>query len=182
MTTPDPAFLIVGRVRKAHGIRGEVVVELLTDEPDAIFASGRRVYAGNSSGDLARDRQELHVRSVRPFNEGLLVSFTEIPDRNAAELWRGRYLLAPATEVPAPDEDEVYLHDLIGMRVDLEDGTTVGTIEETYELPLGLAVDVRRAPPRDGETILLPWDERTIASVDRAARIIVVTPPDGLLE
>lgn len=182
MTSPDPAFLIVGRVRKAHGIRGEVVVELLTDEPDAIFASGRRVFAGTTTGDLARDRQELHVRSVRPLNEGVLVSFAEVPDRNAADLWRGRYLLAPATEVPAPDDDEVYLHDLIGMRVDLGDGTTVGTVEEVYELPLGLAVDVRRIPPRQAETILLPWDERTVASVDREARVIVVTPPEGLLE
>jgi 16S rRNA processing protein RimM len=182
MTTPAPAFLIVGRVRKAHGIRGEEVVELLTDEPDAIFASGRRVFAGNAAGDLARDRQELHVRSARPFNEGLLVSFTEIPDRTAAELWRGRYLLAPADEVPAPEEDEVYIHDLIGMRVDLEDGTIVGTVEEVYELPLGLAVDVRRVAPRDGESILLPWDDRTVASVDRAARVIVVTPPEGWLE
>jgi len=182
MTTPDPAFLIVGRVRKAHGIRGEVVVELLTDEPDAIFASGRRVFAGDSSGDLARDRQELHVRTVRPFNEGLLVGFAEVPDRNAAELWRGRYLLAPASEMPAPQEDEVYLHDLIGMRVDLEDGTTVGTIEDIYELPLGLAVDVRRAAPRQADTVLVPWDERTLVSLDREARVIVVTPPEGLLE
>lgn len=182
MTTPDPAFLIVGRVRKAHGIRGEVVVELLTDEPDAIFASGRRVFAGNTTGDLARDRQELHIRSVRPFNEGLLVSFAEVPDRNAAELWRNRYLLLPAEEVPAPDEDEVYLHDLIGMRVDLEDGATIGTVVDVYELPLGLAVDVRRAAPRDQETVLLPWDDRTVASVDREARVIVVTPPEGLLE
>jgi len=182
MTTPDPAFLIVGRVRKAHGIRGEVVVELLTDEPDAIFASGRRVFAGTTTGDLARDRQELHIRSVRPFNEGLLVAFAEMPDRNAAELWRNRYFLVPAEEVPAPGEDEVYLHDLIGMRVDLADGATIGTVEEVYELPLGLAVDVRRSAPRNAETVLLPWDERTVASVDREARIIVVTPPEGLLE
>ena len=182
MTTPDPAFLIVGRVRKAHGIRGEVVVELLTDEPDAIFASGRRVFAGNTSGDLAPDPQELHISSVRPFNEGLLLSFAEVPDRNAAELWRARYLLVPASEVPAPDDDEVYLHDLIGLRVDLEDGATVGMVEEVYELPLGLAVEVRRLPPRQEEMVLLPWDHRTIASVDRAARVIVVTPPDGLLE
>jgi 16S rRNA processing protein RimM len=182
MTTPDPAFLIVGRVRKAHGIRGEVVVELLTDEPDAIFASGRRVFAGTTTGDLARDRQELHIRSVRPFNEGFLVAFDEVPDRNAAELWRNRYVLVPAEEVPAPGEDEVYLHDLIGMRVDLADGATLGTVEDVYELPLGLAVDVRRLEPRHTETVLLPWDERTVASVDREARVIVVTPPEGLLE
>jgi 16S rRNA processing protein RimM len=180
MTTP--AFIIVGRVRKAHGIRGEVVVEAITDAPDAVFAPGRRVFAGTASGDISPARQELHVRSVRPFNEGMLVGFDEVPERNAAELWRGRYLLLPADEVPAPADDEVFLHDLVGMRVDLIGGQTVGTVEELYELPQGLALDVRRAEPRDAETVLLLYDDNTIASVDKDARVIVVTPADGLLE
>ena len=60
----------VGRVRRAHGIRGELVVELLTDEPDAIFASGRRVLAGDRHGDLATGEgaQELRVLRATPFN------------------------------------------------------------------------------------------------------------------
>ncbi|HEU4723321.1 MAG TPA: ribosome maturation factor RimM [Gemmatimonadaceae bacterium] len=180
MTTP--AFIIVGRVRKAHGIRGEVVVEPITDAPDAVFASGRRVFAGTASGDLAPNRPELHVASSRPFNEGLLVAFAEVPDRNVAETWRGRYLLLPAAELPPPSDDEVYVHELPGMRVVLASGETVGTVDGTYELPQGLAIDVRRAPPREHETVLLLYDERMVASVDRAARVIVVTPPQGLLE
>ena len=68
------------------------------------------------------------------------------------------------------------------MRVELSSGEVVGTVEETYELPQGLALDVRRAAPRDGETVLILFDERTIASLDRDARLIVVTPPEGLLE
>ena len=119
---------------------------------------------------------------MRQFNEGILVGFDEVPERNAAELWRGRYLLLPAGEVPAPMDDEVYLHDLVGMRVDLADGEVVGVVEELYELPQGLALDVRRAEPRDAETVLLLYDENTIASVDKGARVIVVTPPEGLLE
>jgi len=178
----QPAFIIVGRVRKAHGIRGEVVVETITDAPDAIFASGRRVFAGSAAGDLAPNRLELHVASVRPFNEGLLVGFAEVPDRTAAELWRGRFLLLPADELPQPDDDEVYVHDLVGMRVELVGGQPIGTVEETYELPHGLAIDVRRAAPREAETVMLLYDDRTIASVDKAARLIVVTPPDGLVE
>ena len=180
MTTPS--FIIVGRVRKAHGIRGEVVVEAITDAPDAIFAPGARVLAGTAGGDISPTRQELHVRTVRPFNEGLLVGFAEVLERNAAELWRGRYLLLPAAEVPAPADDEVYLHDLIGMRVELASGLPVGTVEELYELPQGLALDVRLAEPRDGETVLLLYDDNTIASVDKEQRLIVVTPPEGLLE
>ena len=180
MTTP--AFIIVGRVRKAHGIRGEVVVEPITDVPDAIFASGHRVFAGTASGDIAPNRAELHVASSRPFSDGYLIAFAEVPDRNAAETWRGRYLLVPADELPPPGEDEVYVHELPGMRVELADGEVLGTVEETYELPQGLAIDVRRAPPHDRQTVLLQFDERTIASVDREARVIVVTPPEGLLE
>ena len=178
----QPAFIIVGRVRKAHGIRGEVVVETITDAPDAVFASGGRVFAGTATGELARNRLELHVASVRPFNDGLLVGFAEVPDRTVAETWRGRYLLLPADEVAPPNDDQVYVHELVGMRVQLVGGQPVGTVEEIYELPQGLAIDVRREPPREQETVMLAYDERTIASVDRASRIIVVTPPDGLLE
>jgi 16S rRNA processing protein RimM len=180
MTTPE--FIIVGRVRKAHGIRGEVVVEPITDAPDAVFASGRRVFAGTASGDLAPNRTELHVGSSRPFNEGFLIGFAEVSDRDTAETWRGRYLLLPTEELPPPSDDEVYVHELPGMRVELENGEVVGTVDGTYELPQGLALDVRRAPPREGETVLILYDERTIASVDKAARRIVVTPPEGLLE
>ncbi|MDQ6635958.1 MAG: ribosome maturation factor RimM [Gemmatimonadota bacterium] len=180
MTRPE--FIIVGRVRKAHGIRGEVVVEVITDEPDAVFASGRRVFAGTATGELSGNRLELHIRSARPFNEGLLVGFAEVPDRNAAETWRGRYLLLPTDELPAPDEGEVYVHDLVGMRVELSDGQPVGTVEEIYELPQGLALDVRRAAPRDAETLMLLYDEHTVSSVDKTERVIVVTPPEGLLE
>ncbi|HEX4470148.1 MAG TPA: hypothetical protein VH080_11465, partial [Gemmatimonadaceae bacterium] len=68
-------FIIVGRVRKAHGIRGELVVEPITDAPDMIFAPGRRVLAGTARGDLAPGARELHVEKTSPFKEGLIVSF-----------------------------------------------------------------------------------------------------------
>jgi 16S rRNA processing protein RimM len=157
-------------------------VEPITDAPDAIFASGRRVFAGTASGDLAPNRAELHVASSRPFHEGFLVGFAEVSDRNVAETWRGRYLLLPADELPPPGDEEIYVHELPGMRVVLASGEAVGVVEETYELPQGLAIDVRREPPRERETVLMLYDERTIASVDRDARVIVVTPPEGLLE
>ena len=73
MTTVPPELIIVGRVRKAHGIRGDLVVEPITDEPDAVFAPGRRVIAGTASGDPAKDRRELHVTAASPFKGGLIV-------------------------------------------------------------------------------------------------------------
>lgn len=180
MTAPE--FIIVGRVRKAHGVRGDLVVEPITDAPGVIFASGRRVFAGSVSGDPLPSRQELRVESSRPFNEGLLVRFDGIADRTVADTWRGRYLLVPAADVPPPNEDEIYVHELIGMRVTQPSGEDVGIVEELYELPQGLAIDVRRAPPRDAETVILLYDDATIVSVDKEARTIVVTPPEGLLE
>ena len=176
MTTPE--YLIVGRVRKAHGIRGELVVEPITDAPDAIFAPGRRVLAGTAGGDRAPDGRELRIAAVRAMGEGLLVRFEGIPDRTAADLWRGRYVLVPASEVPPPDEGEVYIHDLLGMTVVLASGEAVGTVQDVFELPQGLAIDVAR--PRG--TVMVPFDERVVSGVDRDARIITIDPPAGLLD
>ncbi len=173
-----PEFLIVGRVRKAHGIRGELVVEPITERPDAIFAPGRRVYAGTVGGDVAADRRELHVAGVRPMREGLLVRFDEIPDRTVAETWRSRYLLVPAGEVEPLGEDEIYVHDLLGMHVVLVGGEPVGEVAEVYELPQGLAIDVARA----GGTVMVPFDERVVVAVDRRGGVITIDPPAGLLD
>lgn len=171
-------FYRVGRVRRAHGIRGELVVELLTDEPDAIFASGRRVFAGDRAGDVARDRQELRVLRATPFKGGLIVAFEGIPDKTAADLWRDRYLLVPESEVTPPGDDELFIHDLVGMRVS-KGGETIGEVIEVFELPQGIVMDVRRP---DGKTVMLPFDDNTVTEVDSAARIIQVDPVEGLLD
>ncbi|HEX9128709.1 MAG TPA: hypothetical protein VF850_06090, partial [Gemmatimonadaceae bacterium] len=113
---PGPEYAIVGLIRKAQGIRGEVVIEPLTDKPDVVFASGSRVFAGTSDGDLAviqdvRGQEEtptLTVSDSRPFKKGLIVQFEELQDRDSAELWRGRYLLAPFSELPPLQQDQVY--------------------------------------------------------------------------
>ena len=181
-TTPTPAeLLVVGRVRRAHGIRGEVVVEAITDEPGAVFASGRRVFAGTTAGAQARDAQELHVDYATPFKGGLIVKFVEIGDRNTAETWRDRYFLLPVSELPPPAEGEIYVHDLPGMRVVRTSGEPVGEVIEVYELPQGLVLEVKHDAPRTG-TAMVPFDERTVTSVDAGARVITIDPLDGLLD
>jgi len=167
----------VGRVRNAHGLRGELAVEVLTDEPDAVFASGRRLFGGTVHS-VPIPGGEVHVRSASPFKGGLIVHFDELPDRTAAEAWRHRYLLAPASELSPLEEGEVYHHELPGMQVELEDGSAVGEVIESYELPQGLVVEVRR----EAGTVLIPFDDRNVVSVDRDARRIVVAPPPGLLD
>ena len=111
-----PELTIVGRVRRAHGIHGELVIEPLTDVPDAVFAPGRRVFAGTADGDPSPDGRTLVVEESRPFKGGgWIVAFGGIADRNEAERWRQRYVLAPKSELTPVAAHEVYLHDLFGM-------------------------------------------------------------------
>ena len=174
-----PEWVIVGRVRKVHGLQGELVVEPITDRPDAIVASGRRVFGGTPSGAIGRDRRELTVRRSRPFKGGFVVAFDGVDDRDEAEKWRGRFLLVPGAELDPPAEDEVYIHDLYGMTVLLADGAEVGVVETVYELPQGLGLDVKRA---GGGSVVLPWRPEVVRSVDTERRTIVVEPPPGLLD
>ena len=174
-----PALIIVGRVRKAHGIRGELLVEPITDAPDTVFVSGRRLFAGTPAGAPSPDGQELHITAVRQHMESIRLTIAEVPDRTAAELWRGRFLLASIDEVPPPADDEVYLHDLPGMQVVHIDGRRLGAVVDTYELPHGLMLDVR--PVNGGPTYFIPWSEEVLVQVDETARVITVNPPEGLL-
>jgi 16S rRNA processing protein RimM len=177
MTPPE--LMIVGRLRRAHGIRGELDVEPLTDAPAAVFAAGRAVLAGTTEGDPDPAGRTLTVRRARPQGDGsILVSFDEITNRSEAELWRGRYLLAPASDLEPPAEGEVYVHELPGMTVVLTDGETLGVVSDVLELPQGLALEVHR----DTGSVVLPFHEEFIASVDRSGRTIVATPPEGLFE
>jgi 16S rRNA processing protein RimM len=178
MASPAPEFIIVGRVRKAHGIRGELVVEPITDAPEAIFAAGRRVFAGTIGGDLAPGRRELHIVRSTPFKGGLIVALEEIADRNAAELWRDRFLLVPSAELDPPADGEIYLHELPGMRVERVGGQEIGTVSAVYELPQGVMLDVKR---KEG-TVMIPFHEPVVTDVDVEARVIRVDPPDGLLD
>ena len=176
--------VIVGRVRKAHGIRGELVVEPYTDAPDAIFASGRRLLVGDAAGRVDPKRGPVEVLDTRPFKEGLIITVAGIDDRTEAERWRDRYFVVPESELPGPAEDEIYLHDLPGMRVELQDGALVGTVSAVFELPQGLVLDVARAPGEDGKpsSVMIPYDARTLVAVDREGRRVVVSLPDGLLD
>lgn len=182
----EPAYAIVGLIRKAQGIRGEVVVEPLTDKPDVVFASGSRVFAGNARGELAVARgvrgeespPTLTIEGSKPFKKGLIVQFEELRDRDAAELWRGRYLLAPFAELPPLEEDEVYLHDLIGMKVASRAGDPIGEVTTIYELPQGVILDVKTGRG----SALIPYRPEIVVRTDLAARTVVIDESLGLTE
>jgi 16S rRNA processing protein RimM len=177
VTAPD--LTIVGRVRRAHGIRGELVVEPLTDVPDAVFAPGRRVIAGTVDGDPSPDGRELLVEESRPFKGGWIVAFSSIVDRNEAERWRERYLLAPKSELVPTTAGEFYVHDLFGLSVvDAATQDVVGEVTDVYELPQGILLDVRRPVG----SVLVPFRPEVVTEVDLAGRRLLITPPEGLIE
>ena len=183
---PEPEYAIVGLIRKAQGIRGEVVVEPLTDKPDVVFATGSRVFAGTSDGDLAvvrdvggqEETPTLTISGSKPFKKGLIVQFEELQDRDSADLWRGRYLLAPFSELPPLEEDQVYLHDLIGMTVLGASGEELGAVTTYYELPQGIMLDVKTARGN----VMIPYRPEIIVRTDIQARSIVINDTLGFLD
>ena len=182
MSLPDCAA--VGRVRRPHGVRGELVVESLTDEPDAILAPGRRVFQGTHEGGLfvdprTKEPRALTVTGLRPFKDGFLVTFDIVPDRTEAEKWNGRHLMVPVEELSEPDDGEVFAHELVGMQlVDADSGTAIGEVVEFYDLPQGLLLEFRTATG----LISVPFVDEFVDEVDREGRTIRVRLPDGLLE
>jgi 16S rRNA processing protein RimM len=172
-------YTIVGRVRKPHGIHGELFVETMCDDPGAIFAPGSRVMVGDENGDLIGGVvREMAVSRSRPFKGELLVTFREIADRNTAEEWRNRFLLIPTNELRPPEGGEVWVHELVGMSVTHVDGSPVGEVIGIEELPQGLLLEVKT--PRGTSSI--PFVDAIVVGVDREARALTIDPPQGLLE
>lgn len=173
MTT---GYAVVGRVRKPHGLHGELVVELFTDEPDAVFAAGRRIVIGDADA-TPRGGEHLVARG-RPFKDTWLVTLDGVEDRNAAEALRDSYLLVPLSQLVPLKADELYIHDLVGMSVVARDGNAIGVVHEVTRLPHGMLLEVRT----DRGVSSVPFVEPIVVSVDRDARMITIDPPDGLLE
>jgi 16S rRNA processing protein RimM len=170
---------IVGRIRKPHGIHGELLVETMCDDPGAIFAPGSRVIAGDDAGELLGGTvREMCVSRARPFKGELLVTFREISDRTAAEEWRHRFFLVPTDALRPPETGEVWVHELAGMRVVHVSGEHVGEVSGVEELPQGLMLAVKTARG----TSSVPFVDAIVVNVDRDARTLTIDPPEGLLE
>jgi 16S rRNA processing protein RimM len=172
------ALAIVGLIRNAQGIRGEVTIEPLTDAPDVVFTSGRRLFVGSPGGVTGGEERPMVIETARPFKGGMMVKFAEVADRNAAELLRGRYVFSPFEELEPPAEDEVYLHDLLGMKVELDDGTPIGEVTSYYELPQGLTLDVKTSRG----SVLVPYRPEVIDRTDTEARVVVVKAEVGIFD
>ena len=162
-------YVVVGRIGRAHGLRGEVFVEPRTDEPERRFAPGEK---------LRTDTGSLTVATSRTHSGKLVIRFEELDGRNAAEAARGTELtcLVDPTELPE-DPEEFYDHQLIGLRVETPEGEVIGELERVEH---GAAQDllVIRTPERE---VLFPFVSVFVPEVDIAGGRIVVDDQPGIL-
>ena len=173
--------VIVGRIGRPHGIRGEVVIGVRTDEPDLRFAVGASLDARpTADGDTPAD-QILRVASKRWHSGQLLIGFAGITDRTAAGELTGSWLSVDSSQLPpTPDPDEFRDHELIGLSVRTSAGQAVGVVTDVLHHGQDLLV-VRRAAG-DGEEHLVPFVKAIVLEVDVAAGVLVIDPPPGLLD
>ncbi len=170
--------LVVGRIGKPHGVRGEVTVDVRTDEPERRFAPGATVRAEPPTGSSSPLRA-LTVARSRWHQTTLLVTFEELTDRSGAEAARGIVLHAtiPADETPE-DPDEYYDHQLVGLAAHDVDGTLLG---EVIALVHGGAQDLLTIRTPDGRSALVPFVKALVPEVDVPGGRVVIADQPGLV-
>lgn len=171
----EAAHLVVARFMKPHGLRGDVLVYPMTDDPEEVFAPGRVLRPVSQDGVVEGDA--LVVDRSRPYQRHWLLSFAGVETRSEVESWPQCYLGAATADLRAPGDDEMYLHELPGSDV-VEDGVSIGTVREL----MGGAGQQYLVIDRDGRECLIPFCEPIVTRIDRQARRIEVALPPGLLE
>ena len=163
--------LVIGRIGRAHGVRGDLFVEPMTDEPDHRYADGTVLMTSNDT--------TLTVATSKWHSGRFVVHFAGFDDRNVAETLRGLTLSIEVDPAQSPeDPDEYYDHQLVGLNVVLADGTHVGTIGEVIHLPSQDLLTVLR----EGDTeALIPFVTEFVPDINLATKTVVITPPPGLL-
>jgi 16S rRNA processing protein RimM len=166
-------LLLVGRVARAHGNKGQVIVNPETDFPEERFSVGRVLTI-----DQGDRRAERRIEAVR-FHQGRPVVLLEgVATMDDAEALAGAELKVPASALAPLPERTYYRHDLVGCEVATKDGQVVGTVTGV-EGPLERSLLV--VASRGGE-VMIPMVEGIVVTVDAEARVIVVDPPSGLIE
>ncbi|WP_035846053.1 ribosome maturation factor RimM [Kitasatospora azatica] len=166
--------LVVGRIGRAHGIRGDVFVEVRTDEPELRLGPGAVLLTDPATAG------PLTVESGKVHSGRLLIRFAGVKDRTDAEALRGTMLIAEVDPEERPEEeDEYYDHQLIGLDVVLQDGTPVGELTEVVHLPYQ---DLLTVTKPDGTEVLVPFVAQIVPTIDLENQRCVITPPGGLID
>ena len=164
--------VIVARIVKPHSIHGEVVLASLTDVEGRLENTDHFLLM--SKDDVVG---EVEVESRRFFQGRHVLKFSGISDRNAAEELRGKMLAVEADQIGTLPPDTFFVHDLIGMKVCLQDGREIGKVKDILETG---GVDLLEVGER-GE-ILIPFTDEICREVDAEKKVITIDPPEGLLQ
>jgi len=164
---------LVGRVARAHGIRGQVIVNLETDFPEERFRPGAELFI-ERGGHI----EALRLRAVRFHRERPVIAIDGIETMNDADALAGCELRVPVEQLATLPANTFYRHDLVGCRVDTIDGREVGTVREV-EGDIGGSRLVIASARGD---VLVPLAAEICRTIDPAGKRIVIAPPEGLLE
>lgn len=165
--------VVVGRLGRPHGVKGEINVEVLTDKPEIRFAVGNKL-------KLEKKEEFITVKSIKIGNKKLLVNFLEITDRDQAQEYKGTYLTFDLDESEIPQTgDEFYDEQLIGL-----------IAIDQNNLPLGKVVDVIHRTAQDllviktteGKEVLVPFVDELVPEINLEQKQILITPPKGLFD
>lgn len=166
--------LVVARIGRAHGIKGEVTVEVRTDEPELRLGPGAVLATEPASTG------PLTIETGRVHSGRLLLRFTGVSDRTGAEALRNTLLIAEVDPQDLPeDPDEYYDHQLMDLDVVLADGTGIGRITEITHLPSQDLFIVERP---DGTEVMIPFVEEIVTEIDLVEQRAVIDPPPGLID
>jgi 16S rRNA processing protein RimM len=174
---PGTTQLRVGRLTKAHGLKGAIKVELYTDDPERRFVPGAQ-FALQVPTSSPWHGKTLELSELRWYNGHAVAFFVDVPDRTAAEslvkaiLWVDQDLEELSTE-----EDAWYDHQLVGLRA-LRDGVEVGRVARVDHFP---AQDLLVIQTGDRE-VLVPFVSAIVPAVDISGGTVTLTPPAGLFE
>ncbi|MFE4217431.1 ribosome maturation factor RimM [Streptomyces sp. NPDC056844] len=166
--------LVVARIGRAHGIKGEVTVEVRTDEPELRLGPGAVLATEPAQAG------PLTIETGRVHSGRLLLRFEGVRDRTAAEALRNILLIAEVDPEELPeDPEEFYDHQLMDLDVVLADGTEIGRITEITHLPSQDLFIVERP---DGSEVMIPFVEEIVSEIDLEEQRAVITPPPGLID
>ena len=164
---------VVGWIARPHGIRGQVIVNPETDFPDGRFHPGAELFV-ERGGRV----ETLTVTTARFHGERPVIGIAGVETMNDAESLAGRELRVPIDRLAALPPDTFYRHDLIGCRVEMRDGRTLGLVRGVEGTLTGSRLVVDGA----GGEVLIPLVSAICTLVDPAAKRIVIDPPEGLIE
>ena len=165
--------IYIGKILRPHGLKGEISIRCLLEDESSLDHLREIILKRDNASQAAS------ISSWRYYAKGILISLRGVDDRNAAEDLAGAEIYAHPEDLPKSDPDDIFLHELVGCRVELADGQNLGSIKE---IMTPASQEIWTIAAEDGAEILFPAVPEFVESIDIEGRMVRIDPPDGLLE